>query len=106
MISKPLLMGTIMAFVDLLILGMLKARYNQKIKTNWVFLLAFIIYGLQPLLFYKALSFSNMTIMNIIWDLTSDILVAIMGYFVFKETLTPKQKIGFGFGLISLFLLK
>lgn len=106
MISKPLLFGTFMAFIDLFILGLLKARFNQKIKTNWVFLLAFIIYGLQPILFYKALSFSNMTIMNVIWDLSSDILVAIMGYFVFKETLTNKQKLGFCFGLISLFLLK
>lgn len=104
--SKSLIFGIFLALIDVLVLSLLKAKYVGKITSNWVLVMAFIIYGLQPIIFYKALYFENMTIMNIIWDLASDILVAIVGYYIFNEDLTYKQKIGFIFGLIALILLK
>ena len=105
-VSKTLIFGFFLALVDVFVLSILKAKYVGKITSNWVFIASFIIYGIQPLIFYKALSYENMTIMNIVWDLMSDILVAVVGYYIFDERLTKTQKIGFVFGLVALILLK
>lgn len=76
------------------------------ISTNWVFGLSFLIYGLQPLIFYRALKVTTLTSMNLIWDLSSDIMVTVIGIYMFKESLNTKERIGLGLGLIALFLLK
>ncbi len=95
-----------MAMIDVVVLSLLKARYIEEITGNWVFAFAFLVYGFQSLLFYKALSFTSLTSMNIVWDVTSDILVTIMGLYFFKEAITITQKIGILFAIIAMVLLK
>lgn len=104
--TRPLLYGMFMAFIDVFILSALKMRRIGDITGNWVFPLAILVYGMQPLVFYNALKFSSLTIMNLMWDLSSDIMVTLIGLFIFKEHLTMKQKMGVGLGLVSVFLLK
>ena len=104
--TKPLVYGMIMAFIDVFILSALKMRSIGTIIGNWVFPLAILVYGMQPLIFYNALKFTSLTVMNLMWDLSSDILVTLIGLFIFKETLTLKQKMGVSLGLIAVFLLK
>ena len=104
--TKPLLYGMAMAFIDVFILSALKMRRLGDITGNWVFPLSIFIYGMQPLIFYNALKFSSLTIMNLMWDLSSDIMVTLIGLYIFKEELSLKQKLGVGLGLIAVFLLK
>ena len=85
---------------------MLKMRHTGELTGNWVFVFAFIVYGAQTIIFYKALSYANLTIMNILWDLTSDVLVTIIGLYYFKEATTFKQKIGIVMGGTAMLLLK
>jgi len=59
-------------------------------STNWVFGLYFLIYGLQPLIFYRALKVTTLTSMNLIWDLSSDIMVFICS----KRHLIQRKELG------------
>ena len=104
--TPPIIFGILLALVDVIVLAMLKMRHDGTIKTNSVFLLAFIIYGCQSIIFYKSLDYGSMIQMNLIWDLTSDILVTIIGLCYFKEATSTNQKIGIFLGILSLLLLK
>ena len=98
--------GFLLATVDLFVLSALKLHHIGRIKSDLVFLLSFIVYGIQPLVFYRSLSYANMINMNFMWDVASDIMVAIVGFMIFKEVLTQNQMIGAMLGLVSLRLLK
>jgi len=104
--SKPLLFGLILATVDVVILSLLKMKYNGTITTPWVFFIAFVIYGLQPIIFYNSLQYSSLTAMNLLWDVTSDILVTLVGFMIFREVITQKQQMGVILAFIAILLLK
>jgi drug/metabolite transporter (DMT)-like permease len=45
-----------------------------------------------------------MTILNLSWDLFSDILVTLLGLLVFKEPHTNRELLGLFFAFIAIFL--
>ena len=104
--TSPIIFGILLAIVDVIVLAMLKMRHDGTIKTNAVFLLAFVIYGFQAIIFYKSLDYGSMVQMNLMWDITSDILVTIIGIYYFKEATSTNQKLGIVLGIVSLLLLK
>jgi multidrug transporter EmrE-like cation transporter len=104
--SPAVAFGLLMAVIDVLVLSMLKMRHTGQLTGDWVFIVAFLVYGSQTIIFYKALSYANLTIMNILWDLTSDVLVTLIGLYYFKEATTFKQKIGIVLGATAMLLLK
>jgi drug/metabolite transporter (DMT)-like permease len=63
------------------------------------------IYSFQPLIFYKGLEYAPMTVLNLTWDLFSDLLVCFIGFVIFKESLTPRQYIGVILAFVSIILL-
>lgn len=101
----PYLYAFFMASIDAIVMPLLKAKKLGMLTGNWMFPLASIIYASQPFIFYKSLSSNSMTIMNILWDVMSDVLVAIIGVFVFGETLTPTQWIGMILAILGITLL-
>ena len=105
-INKPILFGFLMAAIDVFILSLLKMRYSLTISNNLVFIIAFFIYGIQPFIFYYSLKYANLSRMNLIWDLMSDLLVTTIAIIYFREFLTNKQYWGVIFGIIAIFLLK
>lgn len=105
MLVSPILFGIVMASIDVVILSMLKLKHMGKIKTQWVFVLAFLVYGMQALIFYKALDFAKLSNMNMLWDVTSDVFVTIVGIYLFKEAVSDCQKIGIVLGITALILL-
>jgi hypothetical protein len=96
--------GFIMAFIDVFVLSAMKLKSLGALN-GWVLPLGVLVYSIQPLIFYKSLGTETMTIMNLFWDLSSDLLVTIVGLFVFKEYLTPRRLAGVALSLLSLFLL-
>lgn len=94
-----------MALIDVFVLGGLKAKSLGMLNGVWLLPLAMIVYALQPIIFSKALSFESLTVMNLFWDLSSDLLVTIVGLFYFSEKLSPRRIIGVFLALISLLLL-
>jgi multidrug transporter EmrE-like cation transporter len=100
----PLVYGTYMATVDVFMLGLLKG-----INLGWVsstlIILPTIIYAMQPWVFLASLKFESLTVMNLLWDVISDVLVTAMGLFFFKEQITRTKMIGVAFSFVSIFLL-
>jgi drug/metabolite transporter (DMT)-like permease len=101
----PYLYALLMASIDAIVMPLLKAKKLGMLTGNWMFPLASIVYASQPLVFYKSLSSDSMTIMNILWDVMSDVLVAIIGIFVFGESLSPLQWVGMVLALLGITLL-
>lgn len=94
-----------MASIDGIVMSALKARSIGKLKGWWVFPFAMLIYAFQPIAFYFGLSFESMTVLNVLWDVLSDIIVAIIGIFVFGEHLSTQQCIGLAFCMAGIVLL-
>jgi len=97
--------GFTMAAIDVIALPLMKATHLGLLKSTWTFPISMIIYSLQPLIFYKSLTVENMGVMNILWDVISDIIVAIVGLFLFGETLNYTQIIGLILSSIGIILL-
>lgn len=49
---------------------------------------------MQPLIFLQSLNYETMTVMNILWDITSYVIVSLIGLIYFNEGLTIHKKIG------------
>ena len=100
-----LLHGFALAFIDATVLPLLKLRFTHKVTGLWPLITAFIAYGSQTLIFFNSLCYETMTVMNVLWDVLSDIIVTIIGLFILKEVVTMKKIIGICLGFISLYLL-
>ncbi len=102
---KALLYGVGLAASDVVNLGILKGLRSGMIKNfSWI---AFptLVYALQPWIFYNGLAHTSMTVMNLLWDVLSDILVTASGLFFFKERLSFKKHLGVMFAMMAVFLL-
>ena len=64
-----------------------------------------LLYGFTPFLLLSALREETLTIMNLVWDLTSDLSVTIIGLFVFGEVLSPIKSLGVAVSFVGLILM-
>jgi multidrug transporter EmrE-like cation transporter len=97
--------GGIMALIDALILSSLKAYHLGWIRWRGILLIAMTVYACQPLLFLDSLRYSSLTIMNLLWDVMSDVLVTAIGLYYFSEKLSNMKKVGVLLSIISIILL-
>lgn len=101
--TMGILMGGVLALFDLFNMSVLKnislGAYRQAVIWPVVGL-----YALQPWIFLKGLSFTSMTVLNLSWDLLSDIIVTLCGLLYFRESLTNYKMFGVFFAIISIIL--
>jgi multidrug transporter EmrE-like cation transporter len=102
---KTISHGTAMAIIDTIVLSALKAKALGLFDGLWVVLGAMVVYAFQPLIFFSSLKSETMTVMNLYWDLASDVLVTFVGLFMFKEELSPRRMLGVALSFVSLCLL-
>jgi multidrug transporter EmrE-like cation transporter len=100
--SLPLFFGILMSLIDVAMMSSAKMVKEGTLSSSVGVPFIFIIYALEPLIFLKALNYEGIVITNLIWDLTSDILVTLQGIFVFGETLSPLRWIGVVFAMIAI----
>jgi len=94
-----------MAISDLFNLSFLKMlRTGQVTNMAWLGL-PVLVYALQPIIFFFGLKYTSLTVLNLLWDVISDILVTTAGIFYFKEVVTFRQTIGIVFAVIAVVLL-
>ena len=99
----PVAFATLMATMDAVVLAWIK-DYSLGIL-SWKFVpLAMFIYGLQPYVFLQSLRYESMTVMNIMWDLISDVLVTATGLLYFKEKLTPVKQGALGLAFVAILM--
>jgi len=100
-----LVFGILMAAIDVGVLGLLRKAHESKQLSFGIVAFASVVYALQPFLFYKSLDRANMVTMNIMWDLSSDVLVTIMGFVIFREILQTRQLVGLALAFVAIYLL-
>jgi multidrug transporter EmrE-like cation transporter len=98
------LYGTYMATLDVFMLGIIKAISTNTLEKIYM-ILPTAIYALQPWLFLRSLKYESMTIMNLMWDVMSDILVTGTGVFFFKEKISRTKMIGIGFAILAVIFM-
>ncbi len=103
--QAPLLFGSAMALIDVFMLSLLKAINLGWVKNILWMAVPTIVYAIQPWIFLKSLQFESMTVMNLMWDMMSDVLVTLIGLYYFGETLTTKKMCGVFLSFISIYLL-
>ena len=100
----PLGFGIAMATIDALMLSLLKYISIEKKYIGWV-AVPMLVYAFQPVLFYNSLHYESLTVMNLLWDVISDIIVTLVGLLIFQETIGPYKKAGVILSFISMGLL-
>jgi drug/metabolite transporter (DMT)-like permease len=97
--------GTLLALIDCIVFPILKLRYLNVLSGYSPLIFSFLLYGVQSLLFYKSLQFETMVVMNIFWNMASNILVTIIGIYGLHEKISKQKIFGIIFGFIALYLL-
>jgi multidrug transporter EmrE-like cation transporter len=101
----PLLFGLAMATIDVFMLSIIKKASMNPFKWFRWMVVPTVIYALQPWIFLESLKYESLIVMNLMWDLISDILVTGTGFFYFGERLGPYKTIGVVLSFISITLL-
>jgi multidrug transporter EmrE-like cation transporter len=101
----PFLYGLFMAVIDVFMLGIIKMVNTGAIKNIYWMALPTIIYAFQPWIFLQSLRVESMIVMNLLWDLISDVLVTANGLIYFKEKISSKKSIGVIFSIIGIYLM-
>ena len=74
-------------------------------QRSWLFLGAFIAYGLSSIFYVPTLLRESLIITSILWVLISTLWFLLVGLVLFRENLTTEQWIRAAFGVIALVIL-
>ena len=99
----PLAFAGLMAMIDALALSLLKKISTKALSISFMPIAA-LIYAIQPFVFLESLNFESMTVMNLLWDLSSDIIVTFIGIFVLGEQIGFRKAVGIVFSFIAIYL--
>lgn len=102
--TVPLRFGATMASIDTMMLSMLKWISQEK-KYYGLIGLAMLVYSFQPVLFFTSLQYESLTVMNLLWDVMSDVMITLVGLLIFQEKIGPYKKAGVMLSFISIILM-
>jgi len=98
----PIAFGLAMATIDIGMMSIAKLTSIGKIPYLPGLLGATALYALQPFIFFKALAIEPMFAVNLIWNLTSSIVITLLGVFYFGEKIKGLRLVAVAMGLFSL----
>ena len=105
MIWGALAYSSLMAIIDIISLGLVKASYLGSLPLFTGLFLSTLIYATQPFLFYNSMRFEGMAVINLLWNVLSSIVVTLLGILYFEEKLNNKKLIGALFSIVAIILL-
>jgi multidrug transporter EmrE-like cation transporter len=100
----PIVFGLVMAAIDVVMMFTAKFVSLGSVSYATGLTIATLVYSVQPYLFIKATRLESMTVSNLIWNLTSDVMVTFSGVMVFKESIKGLRWVAIGMSMIALFL--
>ena len=101
----PVIFGVVMAILDVLTLGITKIiNINPQRYFRWI-LIPTLLYAIQPWIFLSSLRFETLIVMNLLWDMLSNIFVTVAGFFVFGERLGPYKTLGVILSFVAVIFL-
>jgi multidrug transporter EmrE-like cation transporter len=98
----PIAFGTIMAFIDIGMMGLVKMVSTGAITDSLGIPLAIGIYALEPLIFLRAMKYEGMVVTNLVWNMLSDVIVTLQGVLFFGESIKGLRWVGIGMSMIAL----
>jgi multidrug transporter EmrE-like cation transporter len=98
----PIVFGVAMAFLDVVMMFTAKFVQMNKVSYPAGLTLATGVYAAQPYLFMKAMNYQNMSGANLIWNLSSNVIVTLSGIFVFGESIRGLRWLAILMSLFSL----
>ena len=98
-----LIFGLLFGTIDACSLPIIKA-VSAGLNFKWM-AIPFMLYAASPFVFLKGLAGESLTILNLVWDLSSDVIVTLIGLFFFKEVIPSTKLIGVCLSFIALFLM-
>lgn len=101
---RTLLFGLLFGAIDAISLPVVKGVSKRMLNFQWM-VLPFLLYASTPFIFLKGLQGETLTILNLVWDLSSDLIVTIIGLFFFGETIGYTKALGVCLSFVSLFLM-
>jgi len=101
--NNGIAIGLYLAIIDIIGMTITKQVSIDFLQSNWM-AIAFIIYGFQMLIFRHGLKSTPMTVLNLTWNLFSNVVITLIGLLYFKENITHLEKYGIGFAIFALFL--
>jgi len=103
--TLPIFFGILMSFIDICMMSTAKMISQGTISGTWGTPLAVSLYALQPLIFLKALNYEGMVVSNLVWNLSSNIIVTLQGVLIFGESIKGLKWLGIAMSMFSLGLL-
>lgn len=100
----PIAFASLMAVIDTVSLSSLKQLSTGDARFGLAVPISMLVYSLQPLIFFHALRFESMTVMNVLWDVTSDVYVMAIGLFYFKERLSATKLLALALAFVAIVL--
>jgi len=101
--SVPLSIAAGMAGVDVIAFSIIK-KISEKALIPGFAIVSMILYAMQPMLLLHALPYESVAVMNILWNLISSVVVALVGIFVLGENISPRKTMGIIVGILAMFL--
>ena len=97
--------GTLLAGMDVIMMYIIKQYSKGVFASSYWMILPPFVYALTPFILLFSLKFETLLVMNMSWDIISDILVTAMAFFVLGERLSLMKTIGIGLSFVALFFL-
>ncbi len=94
-----------MASIDVFTFSITKTISDNRSRFLKWMVLPTILYAIQPWIFLSSLQFESLIVMNLMWDLMSDVLVTATGLLYFKEKLGPYKTLGVILSFVSIVLM-
>ena len=102
--TRTLLYGLMFGLLDAVSLPTIKAVSKGMLSYGWM-AVPFMLYAASPFLFLEGLKGETLTILNLVWDLSSDLIITLIGLFYFGESLSYTKILGVLFSFMALFFL-
>ena len=80
-------------------------KYASKKDENYL-IISILCYAIIPYCLYRIVTRGQgIAITNIVWNIASSLYGLFIGMLLFRESLTIRQKIGVGFGLLGIWFI-
>jgi drug/metabolite transporter (DMT)-like permease len=101
----PLGFGLLMAVIDMIMLAIIKKVSLDRVKWFRFMIAPTLLYAFQPWIFLESLKYETMVVMNLMFDVLSDILVTLTGIFIYGEKLGVYKSVGVLLSFISIIFM-
>ena len=92
-----------MAGVDVVAFSIIK-KISEKALIPGFAIISMVLYALQPVLLLQAMPYESVAVMNILWNLISSVVVALVSIFFLGEKISTRKLIGIVVGIVAMFL--